>query len=606
MKHMLGIAGFCCLGTAMLALAIGRVATAAAPDLEQHIQHIQDGLLPPVLFAGSKSKNLATRMQELHVPGVSIAVIHGGKLEWARGFGAISIGGPPVTDATLFQAASISKPVTTLAVLRLVQAGKLDLDADVNQYLKAWKLPGNEFTEQAKVTLRELLTHSAGVSVHGFRGYAAGEPVPTVIQILNGEPPANNSAIRVDSEPGKTWRYSGGGFVIVQQVVSEVSGVAFPKLMHDQVLDPLGMNHSTYQQPLPAKLLAHAAMPYREDGKPVPGGEPFTYPELGPAGLWTTPSDLARFALGIQTAATGRSSRLLSAASAHDLLVPHIDQQALGLVIGGSTERKYFTHGGANFGYRCILVAYQEGDGAVIMTNSDNGDPLIREILRTIAREYGWPDFAPPVRTIAVIDPKSFDAYVGSYRLPSGDIATFWRDGEHIRSRILGQRALEIFPSSDHEYFPKAVDARWVFSSSAAAADAAATLYQNNRELIAKRADDAEARAALDWSIATETRFRAQTPAAGSETSLRHLIAGLASGKPNYEEMTPKFAEINREQLPMLQAALAQLGPVQSVSFKSVGPAGQDIYQVEFEHESREFKILLGFDGRIHAAEFSP
>lgn len=589
----------------MLALVIGRAVAGAGTDIEQRIARIQNGLQPPVLFEGSKSTPLAARMQELHVPGVSIAVIHAGKLEWARGFGVMSLGGPPVTDETLFQAASISKPVTTLAVLRLVQAGKLDLDADVNQYLKSWKVPDNEFTAQNKVTLRELLTHSGGVTVHGFRGYAVGEALPSLIQILNGEPPANNSPIRVDAIPGETWRYSGGGFVIAQQVVDDVTGVAFPKLMHDQVLDPLGMKHSTYQQPLPAKLLAHAATPYRDNDNPLPGGAPFVYPELGPAGLWTTPSDLARFAIAIQAAATHRS-RLLSAASVHDLLVPHIDEQALGLSTGGKTERKYFTHGGVNFGYRCMLVAYQAGDGAVIMTNSDNGDALIREVLRTIAHEYGWPDFAPPLRAIAPIDPMSFDPYVGSYRLPSGAIATFWRDGDHIRSRLWGQRTLEIFPSSDHEYFPKAVDARWVFSSGAAEADATATLYQNDRELIAKRADDAEGRAALDWSIATEERLRTQTAAAGSETALRHLIAGLASGNPDYDEMMPHYADINREQLPMLQAALARLGPLQSISFKGVGPAGEDIYDVKFDSESREFKILLESDGRIHAAQFSP
>jgi CubicO group peptidase (beta-lactamase class C family) len=605
MKAILGVQGCRCIGAAMLALVIGRGVAGAGTDIGQRIERIQDGLLPPVLFEGSKPTPLAARMQELHVPGVSIAVIHDGKLEWARGFGVMSLGGPPVTDETLFQAASISKPVTTLAVLRLVQAGKLDLDADVNQYLKSWKVPDNEFTAQNKVTLRELLTHSGGVTVHGFRGYAVGEPLPSLIQILNGEPPANNWPIRVDAIPGETWRYSGGGFVIVQQVVDDVTGVAFPKLMHDQVLDPLGMKHSTYQQPLPAKLLAHAATPYRENGNPLPGGAPFVYPELGPAGLWTTPSDLARFAIAIQAAAT-RRSRLIWAASVHDLLVAHIDEQALGLGVGGKTERKYFTHGGANFGYRCMLVAYQGGDGAVVMTNSDNGDALIREILRTIAHEYGWPDFAPPLRTIAPIDPKSFDPYVGSYRFPSGAIATFWRDGDHIRSRLWGQRTLEIFPSSDHEYFPKVVDARWIFSGGPAEADAAATLYQNDREQILKRADDAEGRAALEWSIATEERFRTQTPAAGSETALRHLIAGLASGKPNYDEMMPQYADINREQLPMLQAALARLGPVQSVSFKGVGPAGQDIYDVKFDSESREFKILLESDGRIHAAQFSP
>jgi CubicO group peptidase (beta-lactamase class C family) len=323
MKQTLSTKGLYGIGLVLLAALISPDALAAQPGIEQRIERIQETLLPPVLVQGESTPltSLTTRMEALHVPGVSIAVIHGGKLEWARGFGVTKIGGPPVTAETLFQAASISKPVTTLAVLRLVQSGKLDLDTDVNHYLKSWKLPANEFTQGAKVTLRELLTHSAGVTVHGFRGYEASEAIPSLMQVLDGEPPANNAAIRVDMTPGKTWRYSGGGFVIVQQVLSDVIGIPFPKLMHDLVLGPLGMEHSTYQQPLPPELLAQAATPYRADGTAVPGG-PHVYPELAPAGLWTTPSDLARFAIGIQQALSGKSRRVLSRATAGDMLVP--------------------------------------------------------------------------------------------------------------------------------------------------------------------------------------------------------------------------------------------------------------------------------------------
>jgi hypothetical protein len=171
------------------------------------IEHIQR-LIPPVVVPGEARPRLSARMAELHVPGVSIAVIHDGAIQWARGFGVARVGGPPVTAKTLFQAASISKPVTALAVLRLVQAGKLDLDTDVNGYLKSWKIPENTFTEEHPVTLRELLTHSAGVTVHGFPGYASGAPIPTLTQVLNGTPPANSPAIRVDTTPGTAWRYS--------------------------------------------------------------------------------------------------------------------------------------------------------------------------------------------------------------------------------------------------------------------------------------------------------------------------------------------------------------------------------------------------------------
>lgn len=595
----------------LLALSIvspfGRSLAVADPTIRQSVQHVEASLLPPVLVSGESVEltGLSERMQALHVPGVSIAVIHKGKIHWARGFGVTRLGGPSVNPDTLFQAASISKPVTALAVMRLAQDGKLDLDSDVNRYLKSWKVPGNEYTQQMPVTLRGLLTHSAGVTVHGFLGYAAGEPTPSLLQVLEGKPPANSAAIRVDMTPGKTWRYSGGGFVIVQQLLTDVTGDPFPRLMHDLVLAPLRMRRSTYQQPLSAALLARIATPYQGDGTAVPGG-PHLYPELAPAGLWTTPSDLARFAIGIQQALSGKSSRVLSRATAHDMLEPEYDQQALGLVVGGSTPQRYFNHGGVNVGYRCQLVAYQGGEGAVIMTNGDNGDALIREILRTIAYDYAWPDYAPPVRILAAVDPKLFDPYVGTYRFASGNTISFWRDGTHINARLWGQRVFEMFPASAQAFFLKAMDARWVFSGGTDASGFTATLYQNDHQQLVKRLDGVEGQAALKFSMETERRFRAQTPAPESEAALRRLIAGLANGEPHYGEMSPAYAETSRQQLPILQASLHRLGALVSVAFKSVGAAGQDVYDVKFEHGLRECRILLGPGHRIDAADFPP
>jgi CubicO group peptidase (beta-lactamase class C family) len=385
------------LSTATLFIFILGTSSAQTPEaIEQRIQRIQNGIPPTVLVKGDpvSTTKLADRMAALHVPGVSIAVIHDGKIEWARGFGVTRIGGPPVTPDTLFQAASISKPVAAMAVLRLVQSGKLDLDTDVNQYLKTWKVPANNFTEHKKVTLRELVTHTAGLTVHGFAGYASDAPVPTLVQVLNGEKPANSAPIRVDTEPGTIWRYSGGGYVVAQQLLEDVTGEPFPKLMHDTVLEPIGMTRSTYEQPLPKSRLGEVALPYRADGQPVPGG-PHVYPEMAPAGLWTTPSDLARYAIEVQKSLAGTSNHVLSEAMIRQMLTPGLNHQGLGPGVGGSANHPYFTHGGANEGYRCNLIAYNNGDGVVIMTNSDNGGELASEIQRSVAREYKWPDFQP-------------------------------------------------------------------------------------------------------------------------------------------------------------------------------------------------------------------
>ena len=240
--------------------------TPSVPSAAARAARVEQGLLPGVVIAGRPLpvKALAARMADLKVPGVSVAVINGGTIEWARGYGVAETGSAtPVTPRTLFQAASISKPVAALGALRLVERGQLSLDQDVNERLTSWKVPENEFTKQEKVTLRRLLSHSAGLTVHGFPGYAADAPVPSLIQVLDGVKPANTAAIRADILPGSVWRYSGGGFTVMQQLVIDVTGRPFPALLADLVLVPVGMTDSTYEQPLPESRRAAAASGHR-------------------------------------------------------------------------------------------------------------------------------------------------------------------------------------------------------------------------------------------------------------------------------------------------------------------------------------------------------
>jgi CubicO group peptidase (beta-lactamase class C family) len=381
------------------ALFAARALAATPSGTEERIRQVQQ-LVPPTLVSGEAPKltPLADRMAELKVPGVSIAVIHDGRIEWARGFGVTRIGGPAVTPDTLFQAASISKPVFALAVLHYVDAGRLTLDANVNDYLKTWKLPEDDLTREQKVTLRRILSHSAGLTVSGFPGYEAGAAVPTTTQILDGLPPANNPAVRVRVIPGTFYSYSGGGYTLAQLVLGDVTGIPLPRLMQEVVLAPLGMKHSTYEQPLPASRTGEVAMPYRAGGLPV-GGGPHVYPEMAAAGLWTTPSDLARYGLGVHEALAGKS-KVISAKTAREMLTPGLGRHGVGPMVGGSTERKFFTHGGSNAGYKCLILVYEDGEGAVIMTNSDKGE-LLGEIMRTVAHVYGWPDLGPGMK-----DPK--------------------------------------------------------------------------------------------------------------------------------------------------------------------------------------------------------
>jgi CubicO group peptidase (beta-lactamase class C family) len=354
--------------------AVERVASPSAQDIQQSLRFVPD------------------RMAHYHVPGLSLACIHNSTVGWTQAFGVASVGGEPVTPETLFQAGSISKSLTAVAVLRLVDEGKLTLDADVSQYLRSWKLPSNRFTEHNKVTLRELLSHTAGATVHGYEGYAAGKKVPTLAQALNGESPANSEPVTIDFVPGTRFRYAGGGYTIIQQILIDVTGETFPDLMQELVLRPLHMVHSTFQQPIPEKLRPLIAMPNDKDGNAIEGG-PHTYPEMAVAGLWTTTSDLALFALAIQDALAGKPGAILSPSTAHEMLHPIRGNYALGFVVDGNGPNRYFWHPGVNAGFVAVFFAYEKGDGVVLMTNGQNTKALDLEIIHTLAKQYGWTEF---------------------------------------------------------------------------------------------------------------------------------------------------------------------------------------------------------------------
>lgn len=322
----------------------------------------------------------------------SIAVFDSGRIVWARGYGVGDRDRGTVVDtATLFQAASISKPVTSVGMFRLVEQGRISLDEDVNAQLRSWTVPDNRFTQVEKVTPRRIVTHMSGLNVHGFLGYRSDEALPTLQQVLNGEPPANSPPVRIDTTPGAREVYSGGGFLVLQLLMQEVSGQSFDSLLADLVLKPAGMRRSTFAQPLPAQLMDRAATGYDADGAPI-AGRFHVYPELAAAGLWSTPSDLARFMLAVGRSYRGEPGGLLRQTSARTMLtaVPGGSGQGFGLSGEGGAFR--YRHSGGNAGFTCYAVAFSGiGRGMIVMTNSDAGSQLIRELTRAVAREYGWP-----------------------------------------------------------------------------------------------------------------------------------------------------------------------------------------------------------------------
>jgi len=371
------------------------------------------------------------RMKYYETPGVSIAVINNYKVEWARGYGAREVGSNEDVNAeTLFQAASISKPVTAMAALRLVQQGKLSLDEDVNKKLRSWKVAENDFTRDGKVTVRGILTHTAGFEVLFYEGTSVGEPLPTALQVLSGEKPAPNAPIQVIYTPGSKNVYSGGGFLVLQQLLVDVMGKPFPQLMEELVLRPLGMKSSTFKQPLPQNLQPRAAAGSSE-GEPVKG-KWLIKPNMASGGLWSTPSDIAGFVIELEKARLGKSSKVLTSETANLMLPPRESQtsvsddasvkvRGLGLGVTGESQNIRFNHGGYTTGYRCEMVGFGNGQGVVVMTNGKS-QALLREIMRSVAKEYGWvaPEYLPRERTLITVEPHVLDAYVGNYEFPEG------------------------------------------------------------------------------------------------------------------------------------------------------------------------------------------
>ncbi len=377
------------------------LAAAAAPaqgTLEERIARVENGLAPHVLVGRDAGTwKLAERLAHYKVPGLAVAVINGGKLEWSRQYGVRDAKGGQAVDATtLFQVASITKPVAATVALKLVEKGVLDLDRDVNAYLKSWKVPENDFTREQKVTLRHLLSHSAGLTVQGFRGYAAGEPVPSILQVLDGTPPANNDPVRVDSAPGTRYRYSGGGYTVLQLLVEDVTGRPLPELVDEMILKPAGLTHSSIADPLPARLAGLRAAGHGRDGVPF-AGHSFVRGGSACCGLWTTASDLAGFAVETQRALRGESGALMTPATARSMSVPTgSESMGLGWALARHGSAVYLNHGGGNPGFSSYLIFHPTaGHGVAILTNSDNGGRLAQEIVLSVAQEYGWEGIRP-------------------------------------------------------------------------------------------------------------------------------------------------------------------------------------------------------------------
>jgi len=472
------------------AVASNSRASSGADDIERRIERIINDLVPNTHLKqqpGPRS-SLQERMAHYHTPGVSIAVVNNCRIEWARGFGVKEWGKPEkIGDRTLFQAGSISKPMFALAVMRLAQEGLLDLDRDVNDYLTSWKVPPND-SWQPRITLRQILTHSAGLTVHGFPGYLRTDRLPTVPQILDGEAPANTAPVRVNLLPGTRVRYAGGGTTVGQLLLADLLQKPFPQIMRDVLLRPLGMQNSTYEQPLPKALHKHAATAHPWRYRTV-NGKWHVYPEMAAAGLWTTPSDLARAGIELQLALKGNTNRFLSPEQAERMLDGrNTEDVALGFMLAGEGKSQRFSHGGWDEGFVALMTMYRDhGIGAVIMINSNEGDPLLQEIERAIAREYNWPDYLTPEKRPIDLDSALADACVGEYTGPRGFEAAINRHGEKLFFEPKGQNPIPLQADADANLFTTVLNLELKLTRDTNGAVTSVTCDQNGRKLELKR-----------------------------------------------------------------------------------------------------------------------
>ncbi|MBM3546128.1 MAG: beta-lactamase family protein [Alphaproteobacteria bacterium] len=349
---------------------------------------------------GTDPLTLEQMLAYFHVPAVSVAAIRDFKIDWAKAWGVADVEtGEKTTEKTLFQAASISKPVAAMASLRAIQDGRFGLDQDISTILKSWTLPDHPFGGGLAVTPRMLLSHTSGTGDgFGFPGYEPDAPLPTLQQILDGEAPANRGPVRLVRPALSAFHYSGGGSTIQQLALTDAVGRPYRELVREWVLDPIGMSDSSVDLPLPDALKVRTTRAHDGWGRAM-NVKYHVYPEAAAAALWTTPTDLAKFAIEVQQTLAGRSTRVLSRTMMQEMVTPvGVGPYAAGFAIARTGEGWYFSHGGGNWGFKCRLVAHRaKGYGAAVMTNGDNGEIVVTEIIERVARAYGWDTLDKPM-----------------------------------------------------------------------------------------------------------------------------------------------------------------------------------------------------------------
>lgn len=499
-----------CFVLCLVSTSVPATPAPVAPEPDARIGRFETAL--PAVSHGERSLQLSLEqwMQALAVPAVSVAVIDDYRIAWTNAWGVTTPGpaGSPVTPASIFQAASIAKPVAAVATLREVENGRLALDADIGDYLRSWTLPPGEPPVAGKVTVRRLLAHAAGVTPGGFAGYDRGAPLPGIADVLAGAPPAGNPPARVVATPGTEVAYSGLGYTLLQLALEDQRGEPFAALMQSTVLAPLGMRDSTFASSPPDALLARVAPGHLGVGAPVQGGWR-VHPEQAAAGLWSTPTDLATLIIDVARAWRGDEGRLLSPDMAREALTPQHDDMGLGFVVRADGAHVQFAHSGGNTGYFAHFEMLADtGDGIVLMTNSDAGQALASLLIAGVAESYDWPlpdrrqvagaraerlfaqyDRVAHRRVKVDVAPAVLAGYVGRYRLTPELLFDITLVDDGLRLRLGDQPQFPLFAEAPAKFFLEAVDAQVTFVVDDAGRATALVLHQGGRDQRAERVE---------------------------------------------------------------------------------------------------------------------
>ncbi|WP_298516234.1 serine hydrolase [uncultured Kordia sp.] len=422
------------------------------------IKQVETGLTTRTHILGDSTWSIEERMKHYGIPGASIAIIHNGEIAWAKGYGVTDKESQtPVTTETLFQAAATSMPVTAYGALRLVEEHKLNLDKNVNSYLKSWKVPENEFNKEKKVTIKNLLNHSAGIHPRGTGRYKIGEKIPTLVEILNGDYPAANEPVTINKVPDESVRFAYTSYVPIQQLMIDVDKKTFPEIMHELVLEPLEMNNSTFDQSLTAAQLKMVATGYLTDGSMANGGRSI-YPSMASNGLWTTAEDYAKFITNVQQTLKGNHTKGLSQNLTKLMGTPYGVSNTswtftlgLGFQLLNKNNDIYLRHHGWNRGFYAEIMAHRDkGYGVVVMTNSTFPE-FNAEVMRSVALAYNWDNFLPIHKKID-LEQSTINKISGRYMESGRIVEVFQKNNQLFHKNILDLEAEELIKISDSSF----------------------------------------------------------------------------------------------------------------------------------------------------------